>query len=393
MTDHLPAPAPSAWRCAFIGDESLAAQCAEIARQHGLTVAVIATNNAQVRAYALDAGIACIDSESDLATTLAEHEFDVLLSVANLRVLSDSVLALAPININFHDGPLPGYAGLNVTSHAILGGETTHAITWHIMTSDVDGGEIITTEPMPILADDTSFSLNARCYEAGVQSFGRVAAQLAAGLVQTTPQPSGEHRMFGKFARPAAILDPTAPAAATDRLRRALSLGVRYRNTLGALRIVLDDAVYVVEKTSVLAATPGAAAGSIVSIDDAGVRIATGDGDLLLIEVSTPTGAFTCVREMVTSRGLGVGDAFPRPESGLVAAFASPAGPTTYEWAAEDAHHHLLCDRCGHTEEVELHSLGVLAREVEEGHGFAPDIRHLAIHGECAACRTGEATR
>ena len=57
--------------------------------------------------------------------------------------------------------------------------------------------------------------------------------------IEPTPQPLGEHRMFGKFVRPAAIFDPTAPAADTDRLRRALSLGVRYRNTLGSLRVVL----------------------------------------------------------------------------------------------------------------------------------------------------------
>jgi natural product biosynthesis luciferase-like monooxygenase protein len=320
MTDHSPSPTAIPWRCAFIGDESLAAQCAEIARQHGLTVVVMATTNAQVREYAAESGIACIDSAGDLATTLAEHDFDVLLSVANLRVLPDEVLALAPVNINFHDGPLPGYAGLNVTTHAILGGETTHEITWHVMTSDVDGGEVIAAEPMPILADDTAFSLNARCYEAGVRSFTRVAEQLAAGRLQTTPQPAGEHRMFGKFTRPAAVFDPAAPAAATDRLRRALSLGVRYRNTLGSLRIVLGDDVYVVEKTAVVDATPGAAPGTIVSIDDAGVRIATADADLVLAEVSTPAGAFTCAREMVTARGLAAGDTFPSPPAELVAA-------------------------------------------------------------------------
>jgi natural product biosynthesis luciferase-like monooxygenase protein len=323
MTDHPSSSAATPWRCAFIGDESLAAQCAEIARQHGLPVVVMATANAQVQEYAEDAGIACIDSAGDLAASLAEHDFDVLLSVANLRVLPDEVLALAPVNINFHDGPLPGYAGLNVTTHAILGGETGHAITWHVMTSDVDGGEVIAVEPMPVLADDTAFSLNARCYEAGVRSFARVAEQLAAGRLQTTPQPAGEHRMFGKFARPAAILDPTAPAAATDRLRRALSLGVRYRNTLGSLRIVLGDDIYVVEKTAVVDATPGAAPGTIVAIDDAGVRIATTDGDLVLAAVSTPAGAFTCVREMLTGRGLAAGDAFPRPPAELVASFAA----------------------------------------------------------------------
>ena len=323
MVDNAALPAGSPWRCAFIGDESLAAQCAEIARQHGLPVVVIATNNAQVKEYAEGNGIACVDSASDLAATLAEYEFDVLLSVANLRVLSDAVLALAPANINFHDGPLPGYAGLNATTWGILGGETQHAVTWHVMTTDVDRGQIITTEPMPILPDDTAFSLNARCYEAGARSFARVATQLANGALKTTPQPVGEHRMFGKFTRPAAIFDPVTPAALTDRTRRAISLGTRYRNTLGSVRVVLDDDVYVLEETLVLDATDGAASGTIVAIDEQGVRVATSDGDLLLVEVSTPSGAFTCVRDMVASRGLGAGDQFPRPSAALIAAFTA----------------------------------------------------------------------
>ncbi len=323
MVDNVARPAGSPWRCAFIGDESLAAQCAEIARQRGLPVVVIATNNPQVQEYAEENGIACVDSASDLATTLAEYEFDVLLSVANLRVLSDAVLALAPVNINFHDGPLPGYAGLNVTTWGILGGETEHAITWHVMTADVDGGQIITTEPMPIRSDDTAFSLNARCYEAGVRSFARVADQLANGTLETTPQPAGEHRMFGKFTRPAAIFDPITPAELTDRTLRGISLGTRYRNTLGSVRIVLDTDVYVLEKTRVLDATADAVPGSIVSIDEQGVRVATSDGDLLLVEVSTPSGTFTCVRDMVARRGLGAGDLFPRPSAGLIAAFTS----------------------------------------------------------------------
>ncbi len=321
MTDNIATPRGAPWRCAFIGDESLAAQCADIARQHGLPVVVIATQNPQVREYAEDAGIACIDSAGDLAVALAEHNFDVLLSVANLRVLPDAVLALAPVNINFHDGPLPGYGGLNVTTWALLAGEAEHAVTWHLMTNDVDGGEIITTEPMPILADDTAFSLNARCYEAGVHSFARVAEQLATGTLRTTAQAPGERRMFGKFARPAALFDPTMPAADTDRLLRAQSLGTRYRNTLGSVRVALGDDIYVLEEVRVLDTTTGAPPGRIVSIDEQGVRVATTNGDLLLVEVSTPAGAFTCVREMIADRGLGAGDLFPNPRAGLPATF------------------------------------------------------------------------
>lgn len=78
-------------------------------------------------------------------------------------------------------------------------------------------------------------------------------------------------------------------------------------------------------------------------------------------------------------------------EMALVAAFTGAGGVTTYEWTAE-AHHHLLCDGCGHTQEVALRSLDTLAREVRRDHGFVADMRHLAIHGRCVGCRDAEAS-
>lgn len=75
-------------------------------------------------------------------------------------------------------------------------------------------------------------------------------------------------------------------------------------------------------------------------------------------------------------------------EMGLITAFTAGGGVTTYEWAGgETPHHHLLCEGCGHSEEVELKSISALSDEVEQEHGFAIDLRHLAIKGHCAGCR------
>jgi Fur family ferric uptake transcriptional regulator len=80
-------------------------------------------------------------------------------------------------------------------------------------------------------------------------------------------------------------------------------------------------------------------------------------------------------------------------EMGLVVAFADGGGVMTYEWAASEApHHHLLCENCGHTQEVELKSISGLIDEVQQEHGFAIDLRHMAIHGQCAGCQRGAST-
>lgn len=74
-------------------------------------------------------------------------------------------------------------------------------------------------------------------------------------------------------------------------------------------------------------------------------------------------------------------------EMGLVLAFARPGDVMTYEWAGTEAHHHLFCSGCGHTKEVEVRALIAFAGEVQREHGFAVDLRHMAIRGQCASCQ------
>ena len=75
-------------------------------------------------------------------------------------------------------------------------------------------------------------------------------------------------------------------------------------------------------------------------------------------------------------------------EMGLVTAFADGGGVMTDEWAAtETPHHHLLCDGCGQTKEVEVEALNALTVEVQREHGFAVDLHHMAIRGQCAHCQ------
>jgi natural product biosynthesis luciferase-like monooxygenase protein len=306
-------------RCVFVGDEPLVEQCADIARQHGLDVVLIATAHPMVRAYAAELGIATVAPGAE-AAALDEHPADVLFSVANLRVLSASVLERVSTAINFHDGPLPAYAGLNVTTWALLAGERRHGITWHLMTADVDAGSVVASETFPIADDETAFSLNARCYEAALASFPRVAAAVAAGTLTTAPQSPGERRLFRRHDRPARLLDPQAPAAESARAVRALDFGHRLRNPIGAVRLVLDDETYVIDGVRELEPLGSYSPGTIVHLDGDGARIATSVGDLLMTALSTPEGTATDAVTVARRHGLETGATLPSPPAELVAA-------------------------------------------------------------------------
>ena len=116
----------------LIGNETLTSQCGQILLERGHRIAAVVTRNADVKKWALSKGLR-VEAAGDWAA-LAGLSVDWLLSVANLSVIPDQVLAMASSGaVNFHDGPLPRHAGLNAPVWAILAGEAHHGITWHLM--------------------------------------------------------------------------------------------------------------------------------------------------------------------------------------------------------------------------------------------------------------------
>ena len=158
------------------------------------------------------------------------------------------VLALpAKGAINFHDGPLPRYAGLNTPAWAIINGEDSHGITWHVIEGGVDEGDILAQRMVQIAEDETAFSLNSKCYAAGMESFADVVAQLESGLLQRTAQDLTQRSYFARDDRPAnmGVLDFTQDAASLSRLMRGLDFG-GYWNPLTTPKLMAGDQALVI---------------------------------------------------------------------------------------------------------------------------------------------------
>jgi methionyl-tRNA formyltransferase len=96
----------------IIGNESLTIQCAGALLARGHTIAALVTRNPDVRAWGQSKGLRVEGQGADLNTRLGDLCTDWLLSIANLNVIPDAILSRAIQAVNFHDGPLPRYAGL-----------------------------------------------------------------------------------------------------------------------------------------------------------------------------------------------------------------------------------------------------------------------------------------
>ena len=75
-------------------------------------------------------------------------------------------------------------------------------------------------------------------------------------------------------------------------------------------------------------------------------------------------------------------------EDGRVDTLRSTEGETLYRnCASEHHHHHLVCRKCGFTEEIEQSQIESWVMSVAMTHGFA-DVKHsLELFGVCTQCQ------
>ncbi|HEY3868535.1 MAG TPA: Fur family transcriptional regulator [Actinocrinis sp.] len=76
-------------------------------------------------------------------------------------------------------------------------------------------------------------------------------------------------------------------------------------------------------------------------------------------------------------------------ELGLVTHTHLGHGSPTYHMAAEQQHIHLVCNACGRVEEASASLADPLVERLRRENGFAVDVAHFAIYGQCDQCHNG----
>ena len=268
--------------CVVMGDESLLIQCSEALRDRGHAIAAVVTANDQIAAWAKSHGLPTLAPGKDLELALAPYAYDWFFSIANLRIIPGGVWRKAGTGAaNFHDGPLPRYAGLNTPAWAILAGETRYGVTWHALSDGIDEGDIYAEGAIDISDDDTALTLNTKCFEAGITSFTELIDKIEAGTLVGQPQTFGGRTYYAKNARPkaAATIDFSQSTSEIGRLARALTFGERYANPLCLPKIKTRNGAFAVAALEIEAAgTAGAQPGTVVSVDSNGATVAAADG-------------------------------------------------------------------------------------------------------------------
>ena len=278
--------------CVVVGEEALLVECTRLLLARGHTVTAVVSPSPELVDWAQDEGLTAIPFGRDLTDRLAPLRFDYLFSIANLRMLPDAVLALPTrLPINFHDGPLPRHAGLFATSWAIVDGDKRHGVTWHVMTTEADTGDVLKQHVIPVDPAATVRDLDVACFDAGIESFAELVDELAAGTAVRTPQDLALRTYHGRYdgLPRAGVFDWRRPAAELDALVRATAFG-RRRNDFGTALLAFGNELVALQDVEVADRVSTAEPGTVVGSGPDGITVATGDRDVRLTALAALTG-------------------------------------------------------------------------------------------------------
>jgi len=211
---------------------------------------------------------------------LAAWHPDLLVVAAYGKILSRAILDLpsvAPVNV--HASLLPRHRGAAPIAAAIAAGDTETGITIMRMTAELDTGDVLLQERLPIAPDDTTTTLTARLAELGGRTLAAALAALRGAGLTPRPQDPAHATYAPRLSRQSGHIDWTAAAEVIARAVRAFTPWPGSSTRLGG-RTVKVLAARVAD-----APAPAAAPGTVVALDDRAVRVATGAGTLDLLEL------------------------------------------------------------------------------------------------------------
>lgn len=206
----------------------------------------------------------------------------------------------------FHDSLLPKYRGFSPTVWAIVNGETETGATLFRIAEDVDSGDVVDQERIPIYGDDTIANVMERVTQAYLLLIERNIDALLSGIASLVPQ-IHEHATFTCMRLPDDnLIDWGQSTQQIYNLIRATTLPYPGAYTYFDGRILRIWSAEVVKHFPTYV---GRISGRVVSIvSGIGVTVLTGDGAILVKEVSIDNQDIVPAPEVITrmSTTLGV---------------------------------------------------------------------------------------
>jgi phosphoribosylglycinamide formyltransferase 1 len=116
-----------------------------------------------------------------MADWLERNGAELVVCAGYMHLLRPSFLTRFPHRVvNVHPAPLPDFPGPHPLEDVLAAGAPAAAATIHFVDDGIDTGEVIASEPVPVVAGDTVETLRARVHEAEHALLPTVVRELCA---------------------------------------------------------------------------------------------------------------------------------------------------------------------------------------------------------------------
>lgn len=213
-------------RIIFLGTPGFAVPSLEILVKNGYEIPAVITaadkpsgrgqklNPSEVKKYALDQGIKVLQPEklSDPAFLDEVRELNADLQVVvAFRMMPEALWTMPRFGtFNLHGSLLPQYRGAAPINRAIMNGERVTGVTTFFLKHEIDTGNIVFREEIPVGPDETAGELHDRMMFIGAELVLQTVKAVESGRLNLIPQT--------EFIRPGELLK-TAPKIFKDDCR------------------------------------------------------------------------------------------------------------------------------------------------------------------------------
>jgi methionyl-tRNA formyltransferase len=238
---------------------------------------------------------------------------DVMVVAAYGLILPQWALDVPRLGcLNIHASLLPRWRGAAPIHRAIQAGDAQTGVAIMQMDAGLDTGDMLLVEAVPIVhsgaAPDTTATLHDKLAALGGRLIVQALTLAASGALESVRQPAEGISYAHKIEKAEAAVDWRQPAAAIDRHIRAMTPFPGASAQLGADTLKLWSAQLGSDPRP-----PEAACGQILSASADGVRVACGEGVLVLSELQRPGGKRLPAADFLRGFGLEADQSFDLP--------------------------------------------------------------------------------
>lgn len=290
-----------------------------------------------IKTWALGKSIPVMQPEKlteDVRKQLAGSGADVVLVMAYGHILKDDFISTPRLGtLNLHTSLLPKYRGASPIQSAIVSGEKETGVTLMRIVRKLDAGPIADVERVAVDPLDTAMEVEAKLAKACVPLLSRALPRLADGTLVFTEQDGKEATYCRKLDKADGVVDFTMPAEVVAARINGLFPwpGCRIDLNRQPVRVGLADVAPVdpaeaaaaapipriappgmsLEDASWMLARPRVEEGTVLGVDEEGLRVQTGAGAVRLRKLQRAGGKMLPAQEFLRGFPVGLGTHIP----------------------------------------------------------------------------------